>query len=142
MKSLDAARVNDVMNPNVLCIEVDTSLVLVQRIFTEDNLDCLPVVAPSGEPLGLLTRGALAARGLLSSSSASRDALPLEVASLMQKPVFVLLESAPLYRGAAILATEHADSLVVISQHGLVVGTLSTADVSRHVARLGGFVLA
>jgi CBS-domain-containing membrane protein len=137
--------VNQVMNHHVVCVDHDLPALHLALLFDDEGVESVPVLNDQGEPQGIVSRAALRAWGFLGSARKSPAQMPTEAKlvadEIMQTRVFVLLESAPLSRAAALLAYERTECLVIISQHGKIVGTLAPEDIARWVALRGGFVI-
>lgn len=137
--------VNRVMNHHVVCVDHDVPATLLAQLVDDEGMDCVAVLNNRGEPQGIVSRATLNAWGLLGSTKKAPSQSPararLVAEEIMQTPAFVLLESAPLSRAAAMLAYERADCLIIITQQRTIVGTLSPLDIARWVALRGGFVI-
>lgn len=162
--SRDAMRtkVSEIMDTRTLCIEGTFPVDELMPLLSARNVSRVPVVDSMGGPLGILTRTDLLLRKHLDltyrhTSSVRQVAGTRQVPSVapkgeapavrtvrdvMNSGAFALSESAPVARAAALMAYEGVESVLIISQHGRVVGLLSSLDIVSWVARSHGFSVA
>jgi len=92
------------------------------------NLSAAPVVDENGRPVGILTR-----------SDVLHAAPTTLVAEAMMPVAFGIAESDSLARAAALMAAENIQQVLVIGDHGRVVGLVTALDATRWLAREAGF---
>ncbi len=154
-------KVAEVMDHRVLCVEATLPIDDLIPLMLSRNVSRVPVVDSSGAPLGLISKTDLLLRKHLDLSYRHRSSIrqvpgTRQITSHSPEPAsppvrtvrdvvnggaFALSEAAPLARAAALMAYEGVESLVVISQHGAVVGVVSALDIAHWVARCHGFAL-
>jgi CBS domain-containing protein len=155
-------RVSEIMDSRTLCIEATFPADELMPLMIARNVARIAVVDSSGGALGIITRTDLLLRRHLDltyrhTSSVRQVAGTRPVSSVgpkveapavrtvrdvMSGGAFALSEAAPVARAAALMAYEGVECIVVISQHGRVVGLLSSLDIVRWVARSHGFSVA
>lgn len=154
-------RVSEIMDCRTLCIEATFPVDELMPLMVARNVARVAVVDAAGGPLGILTKTDLLLRKHLDltyrhASSIRQVARPRPiplaapaheaptvrtVRDVMTGGAFALAEAAPVARAAALMAHEGVESIVVISQHGHVVGLLSALDIARWVAESHGFAV-
>lgn len=154
-------KVAEVMDGRTLCVEATLPIDELIPLMISRNVSRVPVVDPTGAPLGLVSKTDLLLRKHLdlsyrhrsgirpvpgtwsSQSSPPEPACPSvrTVRDVVNGGALAVSEATPLARAAALMAYEGVDTLLVISQHGVVVGLLSALDVAQWVALSHGFAL-
>jgi CBS domain-containing protein len=126
----DATPITEIMTRVVPCVRAGLELAGLRALFTRDEVAAVPVVNEHGEPIGILTPGALVAAP---PGGKARD--------LMSRLNFVLPESATVSQAAALMALERMAYLPIVTGEGRVSGMVSWLDVLRWFAQADGYVV-
>ena len=124
--------VRDVMTPWVHLVGPNTSAETVARIMLENGVNALPVIAATGEPLGMVHRSALL------SAAAAGGTGELVARDMMDELPPVIAPGAGLYAAAALLQGAGWDHLLVMDEGGRLAGILSKGDILRALVLEGG----
>jgi CBS domain-containing protein len=124
----DLVPVGSLLAPDVVCLAEALSVAEATAVMLARNLSGAPVVDENGRPVGILTR-----------SDVLRAGPEARVLEAMMPVAFALAESDSLARAAALMAAEHVQHVVVVGDHGRVVGLLTALDATRWLAREAGF---
>jgi CBS domain-containing protein len=124
----DLVAVGSLLAPEVVCLAQTLSVAEATGVMLARNLSGAPVVDENGRAVGILTR-----------SDVLRAAASASVTEAMMPVLFGLGESDSLARAAALMATENVQHLVVVGDHGRVVGLVTALDATRWLAREAGF---
>jgi CBS domain-containing protein len=132
------ATVDDLMAKDPIVVRADASLSDAAKLMDDYDISGLPVVAPGGELVGVISQTDLVharATEWLWANWAG-----LQVRHLMTAPPITILRSAPLEAAAIKMEREHVHRLVVVADDdaGVPIGVISTTDVIRAVARDAG----
>ncbi len=119
----DATPVTAVMTRAVLAVTGEVPLREARSRIVRHELEGLPVVDRSGRPVGLLGPAELLRAGEGGC-----------VADAMSRRVIGVAETAPLSEVAALMATEGASLVPVLSREGRVVGLVTALDLVRWLA--------
>lgn len=134
--------VRSLMNRSVVCVDRDTPLESVTRLFLDGDITGAPVVDVDFRPLGMLTKSDLL-HALIDFTkpvpspilrSARTPRVP-RVSDISSPFVLALPEETPVSIAAALMAYEGIHRLPITSAQGDVVGILSTSDIVRWMAR-------
>lgn len=117
-------RVADVMVKDVVIIDVRTTIDVAAAILTERRIGGAPVVAPSGEPVGIVTRADLL--------SPRHDGT---VEGAMTRVLYAVRPTDPLMTAVRLMAAEQIHRVVVVDERGAIAGILTSMDVVRALAR-------
>lgn len=117
----------EIMSRRVVCVSDTTGIETLERLIDE-GYEAIPVIDQHKRPIGIVTKtDVLHALEDQEESPEAKD--------VMTPFVHALVEDAPLSFGVALLALEGILHVPVISHEGIVVGTLSTRDIVRWLAR-------
>ncbi|HKE19272.1 MAG TPA: CBS domain-containing protein [Kofleriaceae bacterium] len=153
-----------IMTAEVTCVDEGASLDDLRELLLERGLHCVPVVAPEGRPVGVVTQtdllrtisqieegegteggaaGEAGARLGVSPRSTGRMAAVRErtAGDIMTALVFALPVTASVEQAAALMAYEGVEQLVVTSLDGEVAGLVRALDVARSCARSAGYLV-
>ena len=141
--------VRDVMDSNPSTVGPDATVADVGRLMLEENLDGVPVVATSGQLLGMVTRTDLVAKharvhfplyfAILGtvmpierrhSDEDMRRTLAVTARDLMEEDVPVISPDATVDDAATLLIEHHVNALPVMENDRLV-GMIDQADIIR-----------
>lgn len=130
---VDAVRLGDVMERDVVCVSPDLEVGALRELLLERGISGAPVVDREGRPIGVVSKTDV----LQACESRSAE----RVTDIMMPVSFKLTEAAPLGQAAALMAFEGVHRIVVVNTAGMVVGILTTIDVMRWLARESGYVV-
>jgi len=134
VRSLNEARVSDVMHPGVITSTPDAPLHTVARIMADHGVHCVAVagVDRSGGRDPHLTWGLIADIDLVRAVQGGSSALA--AGSIVATAPIALQEDDFLDRAAALMIKHHTSHLVAVNRTGLPSGIVSTFDVARVMA--------
>jgi len=115
----------EIINNHPCCVSPQTPVREVARIMRDEDVGCLIVTNPRGEPMGMITDRDLCTRVLADSPSPDR-ALAQEVMS--PSPVSVR-ETAGLYDCIRVMHDARIRRVPVVDSSGKAVGIVSFGDV-------------
>jgi len=123
-------KASDVMTPHPACCSPDTNLVDVTQMFVEHDVGAIPVVDPTtGRPIGIVTDRDVATRAVASGT----DARQMTAGDCMTTSVVTVAPDASLDEVLDAMSENQVRRLIVVDDHGGVVGIISQADVALHV---------
>jgi CBS domain-containing protein len=117
--------VKDVMTTGVHVVGPDTTADTVARTMLENGISALPVIDPSGDPVGMIHRSSLLAAAAAGGSG------ELRARDMMEELPPMIGRDAGLYAAAALLQGAGADHLLVLDDTGRLAGILSKGDLLR-----------
>lgn len=120
--------VREAMTTAITCVDSELGLKEVAELLERAGLKAAPVVEDGGMLLGMVELGDL----IREPAEVSRGTL---VEDVMTAWVLELPESASLAEAAQFFANSGGTLAPVIASNGVVVGTLSTLDLVRWIAR-------
>lgn len=143
----------DLMNPQPPTVAPDTSVGTVARLLLDEHLSGVPVVAPTGELIGLVTQanlvtrhahvhfpfylnvlgGLIPLRGEQHFQQDVRRITGRTAADVMTERPFTVDERTPLEDVATRMAEHNTDPVVVVRGDKLA-GLITRADIVRLVA--------
>jgi CBS domain-containing protein len=143
-------RAADVMTTNVITVDPDRSVSDAAKLMLEHRISAVAVVAPGGEPLGILSEGDLMRRTELGtekhrpwwlamisdSATMARDytkACARKVKDVMISPAITVEESTPIEEIVKVLEHNSIKRVPVVHE-GRIVGIVSRADLLRILA--------
>jgi len=146
--------VGDLMNPNVVCLEPDTTVREAEALFGERGISGAPVVDDSGQPVGVLSqhdlirhqadRATAGDTGRFYSdveeyrdlASAPVDLSTTPVSRLMSRELLTVERDAPVALAARRMRERRVHRLLVV-HGGALVGIVSSLDLLGLVAEPG-----
>lgn len=147
--------VAELMHRRVITAVPDTPVKELAGIMITRDIDALPVIDPTGRPVGVVTEGdvltKLEFRGgteyppLLASGRCRnrwRKSAGLTAAELMTSPAVTVGEGEPLRVAVRVLATQRLRRVCVVSERGHLVGMLTRQDAMRVFLRGDGVIRA
>jgi CBS domain-containing protein len=147
--------VAEVMTPRVMTAVPDSLFKELVATMIAHDVDALPVIGPSGRPVGIVTETDVMAKleffggadnwPLLGGSRARRrwrKASGLTAAQVMTAPALVVARDAPLTVAVRMLATHRLHQLCVVDRAGHLVGMLTRRDALRLFLRGDGAIVA
>jgi CBS domain-containing protein len=147
--------VAELMHRRVITAVPDTPVKELAGIMVTRDIDALPVIDPTGRPLGVVTeadvltklefRGGTEYPPLLSSGRCRnrwRKSAGLTAAELMTSPAVTVGEGEPLHVAVRMLATHRLRRVCVVSERGQLVGMLTRQDAMRVFLRGDGVIRA
>jgi CBS domain-containing protein len=133
-----ARKVTDVMTPTPECCTPDDSVVEVARIMETRNVGIVPIVESQDtrRVLGLLTDRDLVLRVLAPGRNPNEM---VNVGPFMTTEIVSCSPDADVVHVEALMKQHQIRRVLVVDEHGAVVGIVSMADLARHVdeTRLG-----
>jgi CBS domain-containing protein len=131
------SRVADVMSRKVSTITPDMTVLQAWQQLGEEGVGQAPVLAATGELVGLLTRAELLNLERLPQPDASplvwRALLMEPVSAVMLSPVPAVSEDTDLRRVARVLLDTHLPGLPVVAEDGQLTGFISRSDILQAV---------
>lgn len=134
--------VRDQMSPHPITITPDSSILAAQRVMKDNRIRHLPVVNPSGNLIGLLTRTAL--EQVLPSKLTTLSVYELHyqldkitVRDAMIRNVETVTEDVPIEQAARIMLEKKIGSLPVVRGDRLA-GIITDTDLMRTMLELLG----
>jgi CBS domain-containing protein len=121
-----AATVADIMTRELVMLDSRTSLEVAARILAERRIGGAPIVSPTGEPIGMVTRA-----DLLDPRHASTDA---SVESAMTRLLYAVRPTDPALAAVRLMAAENIHRVVVVNERGALIGIVTSMDVVRALA--------
>jgi CBS domain-containing protein len=133
-RSLDTARVGDVMHPGVVTCAPDTPIWLVARCMAEHRVHCIAIagVGESGPHGRHYSWGLVDAKDLVRASR--RNALTEPATSIAATSPAAVAKDDSLAAAAALMVDDGTSHVVVIDESGLPCGMVSTLDVASVLA--------
>ncbi len=116
------ATVSDLMVSPVVTVTKHERIGHARRLMHDRHVSALPVVGPEGEPIGIVTASDLVGE--------HRDGSP--VSSVMTDAVYTVPPTAGPHVAARVMRNHHLHHIVVVDHH-MVIGMLSTFDLLRVV---------
>jgi CBS domain-containing protein len=150
------APISGIMTRNVICVDRELGLEALTALFVERDINAVPVVDETGEPIGIVSKADvireqysisdpdLAPEQRLkhwdydcgpTSRVASLD--DARVVDIMMPLLFTLREDASVARAAALMAQKSVHQLPITSGAGEIVGIVSSLDILRWLAGEG-----
>ena len=152
------ATVSTIMTRTVYCVRPDVDIDMLAALFLEHGVSGFPVVDEAGHPIGVVSKtdvlrhlhdgGVDLARlradeaAVLAEVGRGFHAVSVDAATVrdvMMPMVFAVGHDAPIARAAALMAGEAIHRVPVLDDDGTVCGILSTLDLVRWLADLGGY---
>ena len=131
------SRVADVMSRKVSTVTPDMTVLQAWQQLGEEGVGQAPVLAATGELVGLLTRAELLNLERLPQPDASplvwRALLMEPVSAVMLSPVPAVSEDTDLRRVARVLLDTHLPGLPVVADDGQLTGFISRSDILQAV---------
>jgi CBS domain-containing protein len=146
-------RAADIMKKDVISVTPDTSVEELGRLFIENDISGVPVVDPSGKPVGMVTENDLISQnkrlhiptvlrlfdafipleGFSSVEKEIRKMSATVVDDICTKDITTIVEDTPLDEIATIMIERNMHHLPVVRE-GKVVGIVGKHEVIRGVA--------
>ncbi len=154
--------VSEIMTRQVVCAAPEMSAEALALMLVERNISGVPVIAPSGDVLGIASKSDLVRDQVLNGETTDvphlgqtvyghdvelgpgwyeTELAKKTVAEIMTPIALTIPEKASVARAAAFMTFEHVHRVPVVDEDGNVVGILSTLDVLRWLAQQEGFVI-
>ena len=131
------SRVADVMSRQVQTVSPDMTVLQAWQLLGQEGVGQAPVLAATGELVGLLTRAELLTLDRLPQPDASslvwRALLMEPVAAVMLSPVPAVSEDTDLRRVARVLLDTRLPGLPVVAEDGQLTGFISRSDILQAV---------
>lgn len=131
------SRVADVMSPHVQTVSPDMTVLQAWQQLGVQGIGQAPVLAASGELVGLLTRAELLNLDRLPQPDAPalvwRALLMEPVSAVMLSPVPAVSEDTDLRRVARVLLDTRLPGLPVVAEDGRLTGFISRSDILQAV---------
>jgi CBS domain-containing protein len=144
-----AMKVQDVMTKEVRTIPPEATLKTVAEVFTDAGISGLPVVAPSGELLGIVSEGDILRKekgvdprpgGIAGWFFVEFPEVRQKVAArlageAMSSPAITIESWQPVQRAAALMVDHQVNRLPVVDDDGKLVGIVTRKDLVRAFVR-------
>jgi acetoin utilization protein AcuB len=136
---MSQARVQDIMQCNVVTISAEDRLSTVEDIMTLGGVRHMPVVS-GGKLVGVVSERDLLRASLSDLNTAGSDERRaflhgVEIARVMSKPAIVIPEDSPVEAAARVMADEKIGCLPVVAEGGRLAGIVTETDILRFFAR-------
>ena len=132
--------IGHIMTADVVCVHQDATAARLRELLVEGRQHCIPVVAPDGHAVGMVTKtDLLRSVGDDGESLEPRTFDDMTADEIMTPLVFALPMDASVERAAALMAYEGVEQLVVTCEGGGVAGVVRALDVARACARSAGY---
>ena len=126
--------ISEIMSKEVVCVGPETSTSCLIRIFVETGISGVPVVDPSGRPLGVVSKTDVLRHLASGGEGGSAE-------DLMTPVTLAMPGHASIARAAAMMSYERVHRVVVVGPSGAVVGLVAALDVLRWLARHDGYAI-
>jgi CBS domain-containing protein len=146
--------VSSIMTRDVICVDRDLSVEALTALFVERDINAVPVVDETGEPVGIVSKADV----IREHYAVTDPELPTEqsqkhwdydcgptprveslrralVVDIMMPLVFTLHEQATIAAAAALMTLKSVHQLPIASAGGEIVGMVSSLDILRWLAR-------
>jgi CBS domain-containing protein len=137
----DRTTLGSIMTRDLICAREDLEIATVVSLVIERRVGCIPVVDEHGKPIGVITKYDLVEQ-LEAAMRAARCDCPLpsdlrvETADDVMMPVaLTLYEHASISHAAAMMTSEDTHHVLVVDEHGALVGVVSAKDIVGWVAK-------
>lgn len=125
----DQLVVADLMTLDPVVVGVDDPIEEAERLMRERRVTGLPVVDPTGAPLGVISQtDVIEDGGAPLAILLRRKPSGLRVGELMTSPAVTIADTARLVEAARIMRDNRIHRLVAVDEHGRTVGVLSASD--------------
>ena len=129
-----------VMTEDVVCIDMDFTLLKAIELCSEKRIRHLPVLDENNRLVGIVTdrdlRYFLSPRiGTISENNSDRESLSRHVHQMMVRKVVSATADMTLSEAAQLMLENRVGCLPVVNSDRLVVGIITTADILRYVAQ-------
>lgn len=144
----DDDAIHQIMTADVACVDETASIDDLRELLLERGQHVVPVVAPEGHPVGVVTQTDLLRT--ISEVDAGvqavrpprvRDPRDRTAGDIMTALVFALPVTASVEQAAALMAYEGVEQIVVTGTRGEVAGVVRALDVARRCARSAGYLI-
>ena len=128
-----------IMTPDVVCVRPDLSVAEVVRLMISHHIGCVPVVDARRRPIGMITKFDIVEQlEAFMRSASSGSPVPLELAArtadeLMMPLAITLEDNATVAHASRMMTTEDLHHVIVVDQGGILVGVVSTKDITRWI---------
>ena len=151
---LDAATAADLMAPNPVSIAAGASVNEASAFLAHKGFSAAPVIDEAGRPVGVLSqsdivvhdresgpyvsghpeyyeRADLSPPGIIRTDVVNGD--PTQVRDIMTPVVFAVSPDTPAFKVIEDMLAHKVHRLFVVGSDGVLIGTISTVDVLRHL---------
>jgi CBS domain-containing protein len=151
---LDAVTAADLMAPNPVSVAASSPVSEAVAFLTDKGFSAAPVIDEAGRPIGVLSQSDIVVHDRESGPCVSggheyyeraelsppkiiwRDVVngdPTQVRDIMTPIVFSVAPDTPAYKVIADMLGHKVHRLFVVGGDGVLIGTISTVDVLRHL---------
>ena len=129
-----------VVTEDVVCIDMDFTLLKAIELCSEKRIRHLPVLDENRRLAGIVTdrdlRYFLSPRlGTISENSSDRESLSRHVHQMMVRKVICATTDMTLSEAAQLMLTNRIGCLPVVNDDRRVVGIITTSDILRYIAK-------
>jgi CBS domain-containing protein len=121
-------KAKDLMTPNPTCLKLGDTVRQALRLILQLNVHSLPVLSPSGQPVGILTEQSLVKAIVLAHGSGSLDVEIKSVASILD-PVSLVTENESFIKLTHKLIAAQVNRLLVVDKDEKLIGIISPRDL-------------
>lgn len=115
-------KVKDLMNPNLISVESNVSIIEAIRAMTDHEIGSV-VVTQDGIPVGIVTE-----RDCLKKVCGKLDCSTVSVEEIMSSPLITVESDASLY-SAVIQMLSHNIRRLLVTQNGTIIGIFTQKDL-------------
>ncbi len=133
-------QVADLMNPRVITVEMDDSLLTAKSLMEKASIHHLPVIDSRRRVVGIVSdRDLLRAMSPFMDTAAenNRDLAVMRklIHQIMTRHSRTIESDAPLDKAALIMLDSNISSLPIISENGELIGIITWKDLVAHCAK-------
>ena len=141
----DLQGIRQIMTAGISCVDETASLDDLRELLLERGQHVVPVIAPEGRPVGVVTQTDLL-RTFREAETGERrpptgDPRDRTAGDIMTALVFALPVTASVEQAAALMAYEGVEQIVITGLRGEVAGVVRALDVARRCARSAGYLI-
>lgn len=130
----NAVPLTNIMSRNVVCAAPTLELATLVEVMVRDHLGCMPVIDERDHPIGMVTKLDLV------EQLTTPITKPYPTVSDIMMPLAITLDDhATVAHAAALMASEDMHHVMVVSS-GVLIGVVSTMDITRWLAANDGIM--
>ncbi len=119
-------RCQEIMKTELLCFGVTDSAMDIARRMKEQRIGFAPVCGKDGRPMGTVTDRDLALRVCAEDRRASKT----RAGDLMTHEAVTVRDTEDVVRAEELMAEHHKSRIMVVDDHGKLVGVISLSDIA------------
>lgn len=138
----DVKRVAEVMSRDVVCVRADLGVACVRELLLSRGFSGAPVVDEGGRPIGVVSKTDLLRERFEAAAGGAADGTGARCAGDVMTPIaMTLVETAPIYEAAALMARHGVHRVPIVTHDGRLVGVVSSLDMLRWIAWENGYLV-